>query len=98
MFGTIYRMRPKEGEEARVADYYRRWEKDRKPLVRGAIAAYVFKPRSQPGELVGVVVFDSEANYYENAADPEQDGWYRQLRELLVDDPEWSDGAILVAV
>jgi hypothetical protein len=98
MFGTIYRMRPREGEEAGVADYYRRWERERKPVVRGAIAAYVFKPKARPGELMGVVVFDSEANYYTNAADPEQDRWYRQLRELLLADPEWSDGDILVAV
>jgi hypothetical protein len=98
MFGTIYRMRPKEGLAEKVTDYYRRWERERKPKVRGAVAAYVFKPRSRPSELVGVVVFDSEANYYRNADDPEQDGWYRQLRELLEADPEWSDGEILVAV
>lgn len=98
MFGTIYRMRPRAGEEEQVANYYRRWERERKPLVRGAIAAYVFKPKSQPDELVGVVVFDSERSYYDNAADPAQDAWYRQLRELLVADPEWSDGAILVAI
>jgi hypothetical protein len=47
---------------------------------------------------MGVVVFDSEANYYNNAADPEQDRWYRQLRNLLMADPEWSDGDILVAI
>jgi hypothetical protein len=91
-------MRPREGEEARVADYYRRWERDRKPMVRGAIAAYVFKPKSRPDELMGVVVFDSEANYYKNAGDPEQDKWYGQLRALLLADPEWNDGDILVAV
>lgn len=98
MFGTIYRMHPKEGLESSVADYYRRWERERKPNVRGAVAAYVFKPKSQDGELMGVVVFDSEANYYRNAEDPEQDRWYRQLRDLLVADPEWNDGDILVAI
>lgn len=98
MFGTIYRMQPKDGLADKVADYYRRWERERKPNVRGAIAAYVFKPKSHPSELMGVVVFDSETNYYKNADDPEQDRWYRQLRELLVDDPEWNDGDILVAI
>jgi hypothetical protein len=91
-------MQPKEGLEDKVADYYRRWERERKSNVRGAVAAYVFKPKSNSGELIGVVVFDSEANYSKNADDPEQDKWYRQLRELLVGDPEWNDGHILVAV
>jgi hypothetical protein len=98
MFGTIYRMQPKVGLEDSIADYYRRWERERKPHVRGAIAGYVFKPTSRPGELMGVIVFDSPANYYGNADDPEQDRWYRQLRELLEADPEWTDGHILVAV
>ena len=98
MFGTIYRMQPRDGFEERVADYYRRWERERKPKVRGAISAYVFKPRAGSGELMGVVVFDSEENYYRNAGDPEQDRWYRQLRELLVNDPDWHDGDVLVAV
>lgn len=98
MFGTIYRMQPKEGLESKVADYYRRWERERKPNVRGAIAAYVFRPKSHPGELMGVVVFDSEANYYRNSDNPEEDRWYHQLRELLVAGPEWDDGDILIAV
>jgi hypothetical protein len=98
MFGTVYVMRPKNGHEDRVADYYRRWDQERKPRIRGAVAAYVFKPKRRPNELVGVVVFDSEDNYYRNAADPEQNKWYRQLRELLVSDPDWNDGDILVAI
>jgi hypothetical protein len=98
MYGSIYRMQPKDGMADQVTDYHRRWERDRKPMVRGAIAAYVFRPTSRPTELVGVVVFDSEANYERNAADPEQNRWYNQLRGLLVADPEWNDGDILVAI
>jgi hypothetical protein len=98
MFGAIYHMRPKPGQEQAVADYHRRWERERRPSVEGAVGAYVFKPRRRPGELTGVVVFDSEANYYKNADDPEQDRWYRQLRELLEADPEWVDGDVLVAL
>jgi len=98
LFGTIYRMRPKQGFETQVADYFRRWERERKPHIRGAVAAYVFKPKTGSGDLTGVVVFDSEANYYRNANDPDQDRWYRELRSLLESDPEWNDGDILVAV
>jgi len=98
MFGTIYRMQPKPGQEQAVADFHRRWERERRPRVDGVVAAYVFKPRRQPGELIGVAVFDCAANYYKNADDPEQDRWYRRLRELLQADPEWNDGDVLVAL
>ena len=98
MFGTIYRMRPRPGQEQAVVDYHRRWEHERRPKVDGAVAAYVFKPRKQTGDLLGVVVFDSEEHYDRNANDPEQDRWYRQLRALLESDPEWTDGDVLVAL
>jgi hypothetical protein len=98
MFGTIYRMQPKPGQEAAVAEHLRRWERERRPVIDGAIAGYLFKPRSQASELVGVTVFDSEANYLKNADDPAQNSWYQQLRAMLETDPEWNDGDILVAI
>jgi hypothetical protein len=98
MFGTIYNMRPKPGQEQAVAELHRRWERERRPKVNGMVAAYAFKPRRNLDQLMGVVVFDCEAHYYQNADDPEQDRWYRQLRELLEADPEWIDGDVLVAL
>ncbi len=98
MFGTVYRMHPKQGQEGAVADLLRQWERERRPKVPGAVAGYLLKPRNGASELVGVAVFDSESNYRKNANDPEQDRWYRQLRDLLEDDPEWNDGDILVAL
>jgi hypothetical protein len=98
MFGTIYRMTPKAGQEQAIADHLRRWDAERRPQIDGAIAGYLFKSRQNDGELVGVAVFDSEANYRKNAEDPAQDRWYRQLREMLEEDPEWNDGDVLVAV
>ena len=50
------------------------------------------------GELIGVAVFDSESSYRKNADDPKQDEWYRDLRQMLEADPEWSDGDVLVAM
>jgi hypothetical protein len=66
--------------------------------VPGAVAGYLLKPRNGRSELLGVAVFDSESNYRKNANNPEQDHWYRQLRDLLEEDPEWNDGDILVAL
>ena len=98
MFGTIYQMKPKAGREQAVAEHLRLWERERRPNLRGAVAGYLFRSKGQPGTLVGVAVFDSEASYRRNADDPAQDGWYRELREMLEADPEWNDGDILVAV
>jgi quinol monooxygenase YgiN len=96
MFGTIFSMRPKPGMETAIEEFMRREERERgRPT--GFIAAYLFRPKSRPGELIGVAVFDSETSYRRNAEDPEQDRWYRQLRDLLEADPEWNDGDVLVA-
>jgi quinol monooxygenase YgiN len=96
MFGTIFSIRPKAGMEAAVEDLFSR-ETQERPRPAGMIAAYLFRPTSRNGDLMGVAVFDSEASYRKNADDPEQDRWYRQLRELLEADPKWNDGDILVA-
>jgi quinol monooxygenase YgiN len=95
MFGSVFTMKPLAGKEDAVLEHMRQWERTRKPHVAGALASYVFRSRAHPGELVGVAVFDSEANYRKNAEDPSQDTWYRGLRELLVADPAWNDGDVV---
>jgi hypothetical protein len=98
MFGTIYRMHPKPDQEGRIADHFRRWERERRPLVDGMVSGYLFRPKASAPDLIGVAVFDSEANFRKNADDPAQDHWYRSLREMLDGDPEWTDGDVLVAI
>lgn len=94
-YGTIYRMRPKAGAEPQVAALLDEWERDRKPKVPGAVGGYLFRPDNRPGELIGVAIFRDRQSYVANADDPEQDAWYRRLREHLEADPEWEDGIIL---
>lgn len=98
MFGSIFRMQPKPEQERNIADHFRRWERERRPAAGGAVASYLFRPKSSPRELIGVAVFDSEASYQKNASDPAQDRWYRDLRQMLESDPVWNDGDILVAL
>jgi quinol monooxygenase YgiN len=98
MFGTIYQMKPRAGQEQAIAEHLRRWERERRPSVKGAVAGYLFRSKDRPDTLIGVAVFDSEASYKANADDPAQGRWYQQLRELLDADPEWNDGDILVAI
>lgn len=51
----------------------------------GVLAGYLFKSHNRPGELIGVVVFDSEARDH-------------KVRAPLEADPEWNDGDIFVAL
>ena len=96
MFGTVFRMRPKPGMETAIEELFRREEKER-GMPTGFVTGYLFRSRSHPREMIGVAVFDTEDNYWKNAKDPDQDRWYRQLRDLLEADPEWNDGDVLVA-
>jgi quinol monooxygenase YgiN len=94
MYGTIYRMQPRQGQEHAVLEQLQCWEQERQPKVTGYIGGYVLQSASSSGDILGIVVFDSQANYIKNGDDPEQDQWYRQLRTLLKNEPEWNDGEI----
>ena len=93
MYGTMFHMRPRPGHEQAILDGWDAWDRDRRPKVEGAIANYLFRLAS--GELAGVAVFSSRETYLKNASDPDQDRWYRQLRDNLEADPVWEDGEIL---
>ena len=92
MYGTIFRMKVKEGQQERVTEIFREWDRERRPKVRGVVGGYLMKPDRTAGELIGVAVFEDKDAYMANASDPDQDRWYQRLRELLVADPEWEDG------
>jgi hypothetical protein len=98
MFGSIFTMRPRDGQEGNIAAHFRRWERERRPAVEGAVGSYLFRSRKDPGELIGVAVFDSEGSYRKNADNDAQGEWYGELRQMLQADPEWNDGDVLVAL
>ena len=93
MYGTIYQLRPKPGKEADVIRLMDEWHRERRPKVKGSLAGYLYK--LDKGGMMGVAVFESKETYAANAGDPEQDRWYRRLRDLLEADPEWNDGEIV---
>jgi hypothetical protein len=88
-------MQVKPGEDAAVKAHSEQWLRERGPAATGFIASYALKSERVPGEWIVLAVFDTEANYRRNAADPAQHGKYEQLRALLAADPEWNDGEIL---
>ena len=97
MYGSIFRIKIKAGQEQKVLDMFRQWEKERKPKVKGVVTSFVLRPDNYPDELIGVAVFRDKASYTANANDPEQDKWYQEMRKLLLADPQWQDGEYVVA-
>lgn len=95
MFGTIAHARVKPGHEQALLAVMDEWYTQRRPTVAGALGGYLFRSEHDPNDVVLVAIFEDRDSYYANAADPEQDRWYRRLREHLESDPAWEDGEII---
>lgn len=96
MYGTIFRMKPKSGQGQSVIDIFDEWRVGRKPNAKGAVGGCLFMPDAGAGELIAVAIFEDEESYRSNGTDPEQDAWFRRLRDLLQDDPTWEDGEYVI--
>ena len=92
MYGTIFRMKVKSGQEQRVIEIFRDWERDQQPVVKGALGGVLMKPDSSSGEFIGVAIFQDKQSYVANADNPAQREWFGKLRDVLEADPEWEDG------
>jgi len=95
MYGTIARIHPLPGREEQVRALLDSWNRERAPHVAGSRGGYLFRPdqnRDGRPTLYLIAMFDDEASYRANANDPGQHAWYLRLRELLADEPEWTDG------
>ncbi len=97
MYGTIARVKVKQGRMDDLVAIMDEWDREFKPKVDGAMGGYMFKLDKDPSEAMMVAVFRDKASYTANADNPEQDKWYQRMRECLDADPEWSDGEIVQA-
>ncbi len=95
MYGTVALLKPKAGQEQALAAMLEKWWTERRPKAKGAIASTLHRNESNPAELIMTAVFESKESYDANAADPEQDKWYQEMRALLDGDPRWLDGDVL---
>lgn len=92
MYGTVARLRVKPGLVAKVEEDMKRYE----PLgIAGYVGTTVYRMDRDPNELYLAVVFKDKASYVANAEDPRQDARFRELRALLVADPDWHDGEVI---
>lgn len=94
MFGSVFKVQLQPGAYDAVQELLQQ-----EATERGHVPGFVrnLTLRESEDVLWVMAVFESEAEYRKNAADPEQDKWYRRLRAHLVADPEWHDGPIVEA-
>jgi heme-degrading monooxygenase HmoA len=93
MYGTLLRCRPLPGKERTIEEWSRRGlEEDSIP---GFLGEYALLSEKHPGEVLVFILFDSKESYRTNAESPEQHQRYLEVRALLAEDPEWTDGEII---
>ncbi len=92
MYGTIFRMKVKPGQQQALIDGFDEWDRERKPHVKGALGGFLFRPDAGSDEMIGIAMFEDKASYVANGDDPEQHNWFMKMRELLAEDPAWEDG------
>ena len=97
MYGTIARMRAKQGHTQAIVDMMNEWNRERRPNVKGVVGGYIHTPDNSPDEPVMVAIFQDKDAYVANAQDPEQDKWFQRFREHLEADSDWTDGEIVEA-
>ena len=98
MYGTLYNLQPRQGQQQAVLDHLFRWEQEYLPQVTGYLGGYLLEPAAQalsaPFGILVIVVFDSQAAYTRHRDHPEHDRWYQHLQELLEQAPQWHEGEI----
>ena len=91
---SFFRAKALPGKRQAVIDQFAKWEREQQSKATGFLRSIVVTSNDDPDEVMGGVRWDTTENYFANAARPEQDAWYRELRVLLVADPVWFDGTL----
>jgi len=92
MYGTIARLKVKPD---RVEALQRLTASYDDLQVPGFVGTHVYRMDADETEYYLVVMFQDRDTYRKNAEDPAQDQRYREMRELLAEDPDWHDGEVV---
>jgi len=92
MYGTVANIRVKAGHEDDLKQLLVEWNYERSPNVKGAMPGYLFQLDLDPLDWIMIALFEDKESYSANAADPDQDKWFRRLMEHLDGEPQWNDG------
>jgi hypothetical protein len=57
MYGSIFHMKAKSGQEQKVAEQFDAWEKNRRPNIDGAMGGLVMIPDGAPGTVIALAIF-----------------------------------------
>ncbi len=91
MYGMLYRLQPKKGQERAVLDALFRWEQEILPTVTGFVGGYIFEPPSA-SEIVGIFIFAAQDDCVRTHDDPNHAHWDQQLLALIEAGPSYSEG------
>ena len=91
MYGTIFKLKIKEGHEDQLLSLM----KEENETPEGMIAWFLMKP-DENKEWIGVAIFDSVESHVNNAKRPETNENFMIMMEHLDGEPEWTDGEYLI--
>jgi antibiotic biosynthesis monooxygenase (ABM) superfamily enzyme len=91
MYGTIWRVRLKDGTEPTLKALMDEFEARRVP---GFIGHYTYCLDADPNVYMSAVVFASRETYVANANSPEMQALYERMTAVFDGEPEWFDGEI----
>ena len=92
MYGTVSRFRIKPGSEEELLAVTRDFGANPPP---GFVGAYLYRLNSGGDEYITAAAFSDKATYERNSNEPRQQAWFARMSELMVGDPQWSDGEII---
>lgn len=92
MYGTIARLKVKPDRVEALQQLTASYDDLEVP---GFVGTHVYRMDADDTEYYLVVLFEDRDTYRKNAEDPAQDRRYREMRELLAEDPEWHDGEVV---
>jgi quinol monooxygenase YgiN len=95
---TTFRFKALPGKRDDVISLIEKWANEEQSNAPGMQEYSLLISNEDPDECMAYVCFDTTENYKKNSDRPAQDAWYRQLRALLKDDPEWFNGTIAIAI
>ena len=93
MYGTIARINVRKDRLREFFALGKEWDDRERKRAIGYLGAELLWEDRAEGCACLIVHFSSRESYLANANSPEQDAFYRRLRDCLEADPEWIDGS-----
>jgi len=94
MFGTIAHATLKPGQEGKLDELMKDWERDILPKIPGTFVQLTGHQAVKPDQIVFIALAQDEATYRKLAAMPEQHQFYLRFNEVFTGEPTWEDVAM----